>query len=180
MYGSSPTLPISRNHVVNYLYARSLRVSHVLQPQTMQKHYDTHRSTTKQSKRTQRTYDGLVEFSGGVFGIVEGSEKRRLEMEANEEGKRRMCAMEGIDEDDRDRPLQPKESELKLRERELNLRERELKLRERELKLREREFQLPHLPKEHEVPKARVMCTLQSQVIMSHTRVRYKLGLVAS
>lgn len=88
--------------------------------------------------------------------------------------------MEGIDEDDRDRPLQPKESELNLRERELNLRERELKLRERELKLRERELQLPHLPKEHEVPKARVMCTLQSQVIMSHTRVRYKLGLVAS
>lgn len=138
----------------------------------MQKHYDTHRSTTKQSKRTQRTYDGLVEFSGGVFGIVEGSEKRRLEMEANEEGKGGMCAMEGIEEDDRDRPVQPKESELKLRERELNLRERELKLREREL-------QLPHLPKEHEVPKARAMCTLQSQVTMSHTRVRYKLGLVA-
>ncbi|CAM9835264.1 unnamed protein product [Ectocarpus sp. 6 AP-2014] len=104
---------------------------------TMQKHYDAHRATIRQSRRVQRGYEGTIDFSGGAYGVVEGSEKRRLEMEKHEKGKRVVCAIEKTEEDNSDLQLQLRWCKLQLKERELQVRELELQMRERESKKNE-------------------------------------------
>lgn len=130
----------------------SFRADNVLKTQTMQKHYDAHRATTRQTRRVQRYYEGTIDFSGGAYGVVEGSEKRRLEMERNEEGKELVCAIDKPGEDNSDLQLQLRWYKLELTERELRVKELELQMRERELT-------------KNENPKARHVGTFHSQVM---------------
>ena len=125
---------------------RTTRAANVLKTQMMQKHYDAHRATTKQSRCTQRNYEGVVDFSGGIQGILEGMERRRVEGGDNEKGEGRTCTMEGSTGDDRDRVIQ------------------EL---QRQLKERDVQDQLRDLRQENELLKARLVGTPQSQVIES-------------
>lgn len=117
----------------------------------MQKHYDAHRSSIRQSRRVQRNYEGTIDFSGGEYGVVEGSEKRRLEMERHEKGKGMACAIEKSGEDNSDLQLQLRWCKLELKERDLHVRELELQMRERE-------------EKKNESPNVKPFDTLQSQV----------------
>lgn len=72
----------------------------------MQNHHDAHRATTTQSRRVQIGYEGTIDFSRGAYGVVEGSEKRRLQVEKSEEGQGAMCAIEETCEDSSDLQLQ--------------------------------------------------------------------------
>lgn len=118
----------------------------------MQKHFDAHRATKMRSRGVQRNYEGTIDFSGGAYGVVEGSEKRRLEMAKHEKGKRGACQIDTTGELNSDLQLQLREYKLQLKERELQVRELKLQLRERERNKNENPTMMP-------------VDTLQSQVM---------------
>lgn len=48
--------------------------------QIMQKNYDVHRAVTRPSRRTELHYNGVVDFSGGAYGILKAAVEREREM----------------------------------------------------------------------------------------------------
>ena len=51
----------------------------------MQKAYDIHRAVARQSRRTELHYKGVVDFSGGAYGILKAAVERELAMERSAE-----------------------------------------------------------------------------------------------
>lgn len=123
----------------------------------MQKAYDVHWAVARQSRRTELHYKGVVDFSGGAYGILKAAVERELAMERGAEGT-------GTGSIQPDMDLQRRQLAVELKE----MKERELELKKREQVVLEREQAL----------KAKPSGALQSQVIPSVSKSHVFLQLV--
>lgn len=103
----------------------------------MQKAYDVHRAVTRQSRRMELHYKGVVDFSGGPYGILKAAVAREIEMERGMVGTGTELLLPGGDLPRMQRKLELKE--LELNNREMQLTKKEVALERREMGLDKRE-----------------------------------------
>lgn len=112
--------------------------------QIMQKNYDVHRAVSRQSRRAELHYKGVIDFSGGAYGILKAAVEREREMEGGLEGMG-AGAGEGAGAGAKEgtgKELQPEDSDTRRRLQDIEIKERELRELELELDLMERRQKL--------------------------------------
>lgn len=106
------------------------------QAQIMQKNYDVHRAVTRQSRRMELHYKGVIDFGGGAYGILKVAVEREIEMEGGIEGTGTGLLLLGGDLQRRQRAVELKDRGLQQMEREVGIMERMQAVREREMALK--------------------------------------------
>lgn len=104
----------------------------------MQKRYDIHRRTVRQSNAINNKYSGVIDFSQGVYGILKGAVERAREMARKMERDLKGTSAEEGPDGEGGNELPPKDSDMRLRLQALELNERELRAMALKLDLMER------------------------------------------